>query len=553
MAKWNIDPTVLYSPSSGETIATAWQKQINISNDLLEYINRVRVMDASAGSNISDAEAFQLKVNTTDKTLLIRNSSNTDWIKCGYIDKNFWGIEPDTINAIKNNGGVNSIEVTTEEPSGGSNGAIAIDTNNKRLYQKINGVWTLLLSLTASDLIDYNNLIKNNDGDIRSIYIVNSEPTGGSSGDIAIDVTNKKMYIKDSYTWIMIFSLHASDLVDYKDIIIEEDVSTTAEANKIPRANSEGKLTNDITGSPDKLAGKKIITTNLLEGTTLVYRSSAGGFVFESVSPGSIINDTIISISTTYSSDKISNLIDELKEYVDSSGINVLKRNKFYNVGDIAYSTKITSTTHLASKLYLECIEAGTTNNSEPTLTNTNLNDEIIDGTAKFKIYDVGLQSLPIGSIYQSTIATSPEELFGGTWEEMPAGRVLLAQGTSNLGTFNAGSTGGEVNHVLSQGEMPVHNHGASTNWTGDHGHDIQSNKSIPAISSDRAGRINLIRMDNAASNTSYNTSSVLQDGLWMTTSGGHSHSVYIDNAGSGGGHNNMQPYIAVYMWKRTA
>lgn len=50
----------------------------------------------------------------------------------------------------------------------------------------------------------------------------------------------------------------------------------------------------------------------------------------------------------------------------------------------------------------------------------------------------------PVGSIYMSTVSTNPATLFGfGTWEAMPAGRVLLAQGKSSWGTtYNAGSTG---------------------------------------------------------------------------------------------------------------
>ena len=136
MSKWIIDPVVIYSPSSGETIATAWQKQIKIDDDLLAMINRLRTMDASTGANVSDAEAFQFKINTTDKTLLIRNAANTEWIVCGYIDKEFLGITPETIYAIKNNGGVNSIKTVQDVPSGGNNGDLALDINNKKLYQK---------------------------------------------------------------------------------------------------------------------------------------------------------------------------------------------------------------------------------------------------------------------------------------------------------------------------------------------------------------------------------------------------------------------------------
>lgn len=60
----------------------------------------------------------------------------------------------------------------------------------------------------------------------------------------------------------------------------------------------------------------------------------------------------------------------------------------------------------------------------------------------------------PVGSIYMSTVSTNPATLFGfGTWEAMPAGRVLLVQGKSSWGTtYNAGSTGGEATHCRNFG-----------------------------------------------------------------------------------------------------
>ena len=233
-------------------------------------------------------------------------------------------------------------------------------------------------------------------------------------------------------------------------------------------------------------------------------------------------------------------LIDTLKNIILNSGINTLSRNKSYNVGDIAYSTKITSTTHLASKLYLECIQAGTTGTEEPTLTNTGLNDEITDGAAKFKVYDVGLQSLPVGSIYQSTMATNPDELFGGTWEAMPAGRVLLAQGTASWGTYNAGSTGGEATHTLIINETPSHGHTGSTNATGGHQHEI--------MKSGFSGKASAIHYDSIEGRTA-----PVSSGVYTGTSGSHAHSFATNNTGGNQPHNNMQPYLAVYMWQRTA
>lgn len=163
------------------------------------------------------------------------------------------------------------------------------------------------------------------------------------------------------------------------------------------------------------------------------------------------------------------------------------------------------------------------------------MNDEITDGTVKFKVYDVGLQSLPIGSIYQSTVATSPENLFGGTWEAMPAGRVLLAQGIASWGTYNAGSMGGEASHILSVGEMPIHNHSAWTDAQGDHTHSY-----IYA----RGGNISCPPPfgGSTANVGSYQPTS---------TNGNHGHGVGIGNTGSSQAHNNMQPYVSVYIWKR--
>lgn len=153
----------------------------------------------------------------------------------------------------------------------------------------------------------------------------------------------------------------------------------------------------------------------------------------------------------------------------------------------------------------------------------------------------------PVGSIYMSTVSTNPATLLGfGTWEAMPAGRVLLAQGKSSWGTtYNAGSTGGEATHQLTVGEMPSHTHTASTNTTGNHHHGTVWTDGTYSVwglynsSTNHRGMGAGNDNDNALPNTS--------------TDGNHSHTVTINNAGSNQAHNNLQPYIAVYIWKRTA
>lgn len=117
----------------------------------------------------------------------------------------------------------------------------------------------------------------------------------------------------------------------------------------------------------------------------------------------------------------------------------------------------------------------------------------------------------PVGSIFQSTDSTSPEELFGGTWEQVKD-VFLLAAGDSHA----AGSTGGEETHTLTKAEIPDHAH--TLKYTG---------QSVTE-------GVNAIRLYQAASNQ-YNA-----------YSGGQS-SDCGDQA-----HNNMPPYLAVYTWRRT-
>ena len=142
----------------------------------------------------------------------------------------------------------------------------------------------------------------------------------------------------------------------------------------------------------------------------------------------------------------------------------------------------------------------------------------------------------PVGSIYSSTNSTSPADLFGGTWDAMPAGRVLLAQGTSEWGgEYKAGSTGGTEAETLTIKQIPLHNHDATTNSTGAHTHNITVGYDV----SDGTGWGKYMPGSNKT--------------LTTNSTGTHSHTVKISNSGGGKSHNNMQPYIAVYIWMRTA
>lgn len=127
------------------------------------------------------------------------------------------------------------------------------------------------------------------------------------------------------------------------------------------------------------------------------------------------------------------------------------------------------------------------------------------------------LAAWPVGSIYMSMQATSPATLFGGTWVAMEGQFLLGATTNSNL--YPPLSMGGEAAHTLTELEIPPHSHVEMLYFTG--GQDT-----------------NLYAYQTYAN---YNPESNL------------AFSGHTGQTGGGTPHNNMPPYIAVYMWRRTA
>ena len=149
----------------------------------------------------------------------------------------------------------------------------------------------------------------------------------------------------------------------------------------------------------------------------------------------------------------------------------------------------------------------------------------------------------PVGSIYMSTASTNPGTLFPGTtWEAYAQGRVLIGAGTgtdsrSERKTFAAGSTGGEYNHQLTVGELATHGHSASSSSSGAHTHTYKS-RNMTGLNWDQGDGVTSVSGSKA---------------ITIPSAGTHTHTITVNSAGSSTAHNNIQPYISVYIWRRTA
>ena len=137
-------------------------------------------------------------------------------------------------------------------------------------------------------------------------------------------------------------------------------------------------------------------------------------------------------------------------------------------------------------------------------------------GSYTYELYKIkGQQTIdvlnmvyPVGSIYMSVNNVDPSGFIGGTWEQIKD-TFLLSAGD----TYVAGDTGGEATHVLTVDEIPSHSHTQTTTY-----------------SSGSSG--------------------------WANTWAGSNVNGNPQDTGTRGGgkpHNNMPPYLVVYVWKRTA
>lgn len=134
----------------------------------------------------------------------------------------------------------------------------------------------------------------------------------------------------------------------------------------------------------------------------------------------------------------------------------------------------------------------------------------------------------PVGGIYISITSTNPSSIWAGTtWEQFAKGRTLVGLDSSDPDFTTSGQTGGKKTHTLTPNELPAHGHGMA------HTHSYTG----PNTGSWKVG--------SGKAHT------------WCTSTGGKTSGgaskTTTDNAGGGLEHNNLQPYIVVYMWKRVS
>jgi microcystin-dependent protein len=149
-----------------------------------------------------------------------------------------------------------------------------------------------------------------------------------------------------------------------------------------------------------------------------------------------------------------------------------------------------------------------------------------------FAIVPGGSEAFPVGSVFIAVVSTNPGTLLGyGTWSAFAAGRVLVGLDAGQTEFDVVEETGGAKTHVLSSAEMPAHTHVQNA-----HQHNISHVRSA------------------TTGGASTNIAQTIDTSSTLGTATLTDNATPVNqNTGGDGAHNNLQPYIVVYMWKRTA
>jgi hypothetical protein len=139
----------------------------------------------------------------------------------------------------------------------------------------------------------------------------------------------------------------------------------------------------------------------------------------------------------------------------------------------------------------------------------------------------------PVGSIYtNAAVSTNPATLLGfGTWSAFGAGRVMVGLDAGNAAFDTAQETGGSADAIVVS-----HTHSA-TSSVSDPGHNHTIGFQNNTIDQN-SGSAALAKQGTSNTSTAFT-------GISVSTS--------ISTEGSSGTNANLQPYIVVYMWRRTA
>lgn len=160
----------------------------------------------------------------------------------------------------------------------------------------------------------------------------------------------------------------------------------------------------------------------------------------------------------------------------------------------------------------------------------------------------ISTEMWPVGSVYTSVSSVNPSSLFGGTWEAFASGRTLVGVDTAQTEFNTVQKTGGNKSITLTQNQLPSLSPRIQLGGSakGDSDGFIWGDY-LPNSSEKTPTNVWFPKNDNVGGDDG------AMHRIWNSEGIGRSSPVRTETFGNNEAHNNLQPYITVYFWRRTA
>lgn len=374
----------------------------------------------------------------------------------------------------------------------------------------------------------------------------------------------KKLKTDNKYKQDQIYIQDSEEMIqNYEDIQnLKEIKQNKLKAGKSININSENEISAEVDLSPYYTKNQ---TAKLFIGRDETYTKEE---IDERTGVNGIIAGDNISISTESGRAKIATTIAyKLRDKAMSIGNSILGRGT--SVGVNASATGENSVALGADSVATIVNQVSVGNDTTKRVISNvadgvEANDAVTVGQLNKKLSSaldqlnrLAGQLYPIGSIYMNVNNVEPSAIFGGSWERMPSGRMLVNSGND----FNLGQIGGEKEHRLTEDELASHSHDvnningnttSTAKLVGKFSSSIRPNGDITdvpyrngfgIVSKESEYGIHAKDGENSSPGRNY------------VIDASHSHTVNLNismlPSGKNQPHNNMPPYIVVNMWKR--
>ena len=374
----------------------------------------------------------------------------------------------------------------------------------------------------------------------------------------------KKLKTDNKYKQDQIYIQDSEEMIqNYEDIQnLKEIKQNKLKAGKSININSENEISAEVDLSPYYT---KTQTAKLFMGRDETYTKEE---IDERTGVNGIIAGDNISISTESGRAKIATTIAyKLRDKAMSIGNSILGRGTSVGVnasatGENSVALGANSVATLQNQVSVgnDTIKRVISNVAD----GVELNDAVTVGQLNKKLSSaldqlnrLAGQLYPVGSIYMNVNNVEPSAIFGGSWERMPSGRMLVNSGDG----FSLGQIGGEKEHRLTEDELASHNHDvnningnttSTAKLVGKFSSSIRSNGDITDVPYRNGFGIVSKESEYGIHAKDGGNSS---PGRNYVIDASHNHTINLNinmlPSGKNQPHNNMPPYIVVNMWKR--